>query len=244
MNLNDLLALCGVTTLDELVDMFGFAKQSNALSHLKGIANEWQYKQLVERAGGTAIKVPDNDRDRRFDFESVVAGKPFSAEVKTVRVGKTYETFDVKFRDAVVHDTPDGPIRSHQRRATQRFDLVALSLVNRTGRAGDFCFIPFSALPTEWKHGVEWIKGTIRLSNVDHYFSLGEALDALDRSVPASDVHDSSGGLDRSGAVPADGPLCGHLAPVLPETGIWVERAGDRAGTGGDGLCPLPGLAV
>lgn len=174
----------GTDSIDALVNLVYTTVGSNAQSHIKGIASELKFKELILTLPVvTGIsKVPDNDYKRRYDFEVIINDRIITFEVKTA---KPDGGCDVNFRDQREYIHQGQAFRTHLRRTIECFDFLAVNLVNVTGKWNDIGIVPFSEIPkastkNKKKYGgfspealkeieESYLAGSVNLNNVKTY---------------------------------------------------------------------------
>lgn len=119
---------------------------SGAQSFCKGSAVEIKFRKIIEKFGGTAKKIHDQNTDLRYDFDVKFLESIFRFEVKTLPVSKCVH---IGYKDKREVILPSGQVwKTHARCVRENFDYFAVNLVNHEGFTNsDFLCMPFDKLP-------------------------------------------------------------------------------------------------
>lgn len=114
-------------------------------SFLIGSSVELAFRGLSQQCGWSAKKVSDIDTTKRYDFELTQNDKKHTFEIKTLSVNKTV---GIGYKDSRKVLLPSGYVwTTKARHRSERFDYLAVSLVNYTGNNMDLVCIDFEKIP-------------------------------------------------------------------------------------------------
>lgn len=114
-------------------------------SFLIGSSVELAFRNLSKKHDWFAKKVSDIDVTKRYDFELSKQEKNYTFEIKTLSANETVGTGYKDSRNVIL---PSGYVwTTKARHRSERFDYLAVSLVNYSGNNMDLVCLPFDKIP-------------------------------------------------------------------------------------------------